>query len=73
MTADSNADRSYQVVGMTCHHCVAAVSGEVGTVPGVEQVQVDLESGRVGVSGTGFTDEQIAAAVDEAGYSLAGV
>jgi copper chaperone CopZ len=64
--------RIFQVVGMTCGHCVNAVSSEVGAVPGVEQVQVDLSSGQVSVSGAGFTDEQIAAAVDEAGYSLAG-
>jgi len=55
---------------MTCDHCVAAVRGEVSNVPGVTDVNVDLAAGRVSVDGTGFTDEQIRAAVDEAGYTL---
>ena len=62
---------SFTVTGMTCSHCVNAVTEEVGRVDGVEGVAVDLESGRVTVTGEGFTDEQIAAAVDEAGYQLA--
>ena len=60
----------YAVTGMTCDHCVAAVRGEVSNVPGVTDVTVDLAAGRVSVDGTGFTDEQIRAAVDEAGYTL---
>jgi copper chaperone CopZ len=51
---------------MTCDHCVRAVSGEVGKIAGVESVEVDLASGRVTVTGEGFTDEQIPEAVDEA-------
>jgi copper ion binding protein len=61
---------SYTVTGMTCQHCVDAVSREVGAVPGVTGVEVDLATGRVEVSGEGFTDEAVAAAVDEAGYEL---
>ncbi len=67
------ANKTYAVTGMTCEHCVNAVSGEIGKVPGVEGVQVELASGQVTVTGDGFTDDQIAAAVDEAGYELAGV
>ena len=62
---------TYEVTGMTCGHCVQAVTSEVGAIPGVTEVQVDLASGRVVVEGEGFTDEQVAAAVDEAGYALA--
>jgi len=65
-------DKTYTVSGMTCEHCVNAVSSEIGSLAEVESVDVDLASGRVTVSGTGFTDEQIRAAVDEAGYELAG-
>jgi copper chaperone len=61
----------YTVTGMTCAHCVAAVQTELGRLPGVESVDVDLESGRVVVHGGDPTREQVAAAVDEAGYSLA--
>ena len=63
-------DKQYTVTGMTCGHCVNAVTTEVGQVAGVTDVEVDLESGRLAVTGEGFTDEQIAAAVDEAGYAL---
>jgi copper ion binding protein len=64
-------EKTYDVTGMTCEHCVNAVSGEVGGVPGVSSVSVDLGAGKVTVAGDGFTDEQIRAAVDEAGYALA--
>ena len=63
-------ERVFQVSGMTCGHCVSAVSEEVGRVPGVQAVAVDLESGQVTVTGADYRDEQIAAAVDEAGYAL---
>jgi copper chaperone CopZ len=66
------SEKVYRVNGMTCGHCVDAVQGEVGKVAGVQTVTVDLARGAVTVAGTGFTDEQVAAAVDEAGYELAG-
>ncbi len=36
----------WTVQGMTCSHCVAAVTEEVSAIPGVTAVEVDLESGR---------------------------
>ena len=63
---------TYVVTGMTCEHCVNAVTEEVARVAGVENVSVDLAAGRVRVTGTAYTDEQIREAVDEAGYELAG-
>lgn len=63
---------TYTVVGMTCGHCVASVTEEVGAIPGVEDVAVDLDSGRVTVtSGSLLDDAQVKAAVEEAGYALA--
>jgi copper ion binding protein len=62
---------TYQVTGMTCGHCVQAVTTEVTAIDGVTDVQVDLESGRVDVTGENVTDEAVRAAVDEAGYALA--
>ncbi len=64
------AETTYSVTGMTCEHCVRSVRAEVGAIDGVESVGVDLASGRVTVTGAGFSDEQIRAAVDEAGYQL---
>jgi copper chaperone CopZ len=62
---------TYSVTGMTCEHCARAVSSEVGAITGVTAVEVDVADGRLTVEGNGFTDEQVAAAVDEAGYVLA--
>ena len=59
--------RHYVVRGMTCDHCVLSVREEVGDVPGVESVDVDL-SGRLSVAGRGIDDAAVAAAVADAGY-----
>jgi copper chaperone CopZ len=57
---------------MTCGHCVAAVTEEVGALAGVGDVAVDLTTGRVTVvSDRELTTAQVAAAIDEAGYELA--
>jgi copper ion binding protein len=61
----------YDVKGMTCDHCVRAVSSELGGISGVEEVQVDLSSGKVTViSEQPLDHDAVAAAVDEAGYEL---
>lgn len=64
---------TYQVQGMTCGHCVNSVSTEVGAIPGVKDVQVDLASGQVTVTSESPLDtDTVRAAVDEAGYDLVG-
>ena len=63
---------TYTVVGMTCGHCVSAVTEEVCQVPGVTGVDVDLATG--GLTVTSEADADVAAvraAVEEAGYQLA--
>ena len=66
------AAKTYTVIGMTCGHCVSAVSGEVGRLPGVTDVRVDLATGAVTVtSDQPLDDDAVRAAVDEAGYELA--
>ncbi|MBE1490585.1 heavy-metal-associated domain-containing protein [Plantactinospora soyae] len=61
----------YQVKGMTCSHCVDAVSTEVRAIPGVSEVTVDLASGQVTVSSAEPLDVQVLRnAVDEAGYEV---
>jgi len=62
---------TYQVTGMTCGHCAQAVTTEVSSIDGVTDVQVDVASGKVEVTGEGVTEEAVRAAVDEAGYALA--
>ncbi|WP_062209338.1 heavy-metal-associated domain-containing protein [Streptomyces sp. NBRC 109706] len=61
----------YTVKGMTCGHCVSAVSAEIGRIGGVSEVGVDLAEGLVTVvSEAPLAEESVAAAVEEAGYEL---
>ena len=67
------ATETYTVTGMTCGHCVSSVTEEVSELPGVTDVQVELETGLVTVtSDSPLGADKVAAAVEEAGYSLAG-
>lgn len=65
--------KNYFVEGMTCEHCVASVTEEISEVVGTQGVDVDLESGRVTVTGEDFSDSDIEAAIKEAGYELKAV
>ncbi len=59
------------VSGMTCGHCVSAVTMELSLLPSVTEVEVDLESGQVTItSDTALEQAQLATAIDEAGYEL---
>ena len=63
---------TYHVTGMTCGHCVNAVSTELGRLPGVREVRVELATGEVNVVSDGpLPLDEVVAAVDEAGYQLA--
>lgn len=62
----------FQVTGMTCGHCEAAVRQEVSKVPGIDTVEVDAASGSLRVSSAAPVDaDAVLAAVDEAGYQAA--
>ena len=64
--------RTFTVTGMTCGHCVASVTEEVQELPGVETVDVVLETGAVTVtSAEPLDDAAVMAAVEEAGYAFA--
>lgn len=60
---------AYTVQGMTCGHCVAAVTEEVAGLPGVIDVTVELATGRLTVTGDATLDA-LRGAVEEAGYEL---
>lgn len=71
MTDPTDTTSTYRVSGMTCEHCVAAVSGEIAKIGGVTAVDVDLASGRVDIHSEAPVEAAaVAAAVDEAGYEL---
>jgi copper chaperone len=66
---------SYGVTGMTCAHCVAAVTEEVGSIPGVSTVAIDLVVGGTSkvtvTSAAPLPVDSVRGAIDEAGYTLA--
>ena len=68
------ATTTYGVNGMTCEHCVHAVTQELSKLDGVQKVQVSLENGTATVDSAQPLEEQdVRAAIDEAGYELTGV
>ena len=69
MSTHTTETREYTVHGMTCNHCVMSVREEVAEVEGVTAVDVDLASGRMAVTGSALSDEVIARAVEDAGYT----
>lgn len=64
------ATNEYAVTGMTCGHCEMSIREEVGEVPGVTDIQVSAQTGRLVVTAADpIDDAKVLAAVDEAGYS----
>jgi copper chaperone len=59
-----------EVHGMSCGHCVSAITTAVSALPGVAGVDVDLATGTVRVSGTPDA-VQVTAAIEDAGYDVA--
>ncbi|MER6737582.1 copper chaperone CopZ [Streptomyces puniciscabiei] len=77
MTAHTDTPGSvttvYKVTGMSCGHCEGSVSGEISQIPGVSSVKAVASTGEVTVvSAAPLDDEAVRAAVDEAGFELAG-
>jgi copper chaperone CopZ len=72
VASGSTSTSTWTVTGMTCAHCVASVTEELSGLAGVQDVQVDLETGRVDVTSAEPLDPStVAAAVGDAGYALA--
>ncbi|AUY49549.1 heavy-metal-associated domain-containing protein [Streptomyces sp. CB01881] len=64
---------TYTVTGMSCGHCESSVSKELSALTGVTEVAADAKAGTVTLLATAeLDDEQVRAAVDEAGYELVG-
>jgi copper chaperone len=69
--ADSPVVGVYSVHGMSCGHCVTAVTHELSAIEGVTGVHVNLAAKKVTVGSTReLTEDEVRAAVDEAGYEL---
>lgn len=64
------ATSEYQVTGMTCGHCEMSIREEVSQIPGVDEIEVSAQTGKLVVSSASVLDDAaVLAAVDEAGYS----
>ena len=62
--------KTYEVPGMHCGHCEAAVTTELSGVQGVSEVTVDLDSKLVTVHGQNLDDAALRGAIDEAGFEV---
>lgn len=68
--ATTSETATYNVPGVSCAHCRAAIEAEVTKLPGIESVDVDLDGKRVTVTGRGLDDGALRAAIDDAGYDV---
>lgn len=70
------SDATYLISGMTCDHCVAAVTQELTAVPGIQGVTIELvpggQSTATVTSAEPLSIDVVRQAVDEAGYELIG-
>ena len=61
----------YEVPGVHCANCEAAIKKAIGPIDGVDAVEVDLETKKVVVRGATLDDAELRAAIDDAGYDVA--
>lgn len=61
--------QEYAVTGMSCGHCESAIRSEVARIPGVQEIEVSADAGRLAITAeVAVEDAAVVAAVDEAGY-----
>lgn len=64
--------RVYRVPDVSCQHCVRAITSQLQKLPGVQSVNVDLDTKLVTVAADdSVSDQEIRAAIEEAGYEIA--
>jgi copper ion binding protein len=69
--SEQPVSQQFRISGMTCGHCVQAVTEELSSLDGVQSVEVDLDSGTATVRSAAELDrDAVRDAVDEAGYEL---
>ncbi len=59
----------YTVPGISCQHCVNAITSSVGAVPGVSGIDISIDDKTVTVSGEAVPGD-VVAAIEEAGYEI---
>ena len=74
MKVEAMTNTTINVDGMTCAHCVNAVTEELSKINGVTSVNIDLHEGEVSpvhiTSDNEISDAEITAAVEEGGYTF---
>ncbi len=65
-------EQIYRVPDVSCEHCVRAITDELGKLPGIQNVGVDLKTKLVTVQHDGsVSDAELRAGIEEAGYEIA--
>ncbi len=65
-------EQIYRVPDVSCDHCVRAITDELGKLPGIQNVGVDLKTKLVTVQHDGsVSDAELRAGIEEAGYDIA--
>jgi copper chaperone CopZ len=69
-------NQTFPLTGLTCGHCVGAITSELSVLPGVTNVQIELVVGGTSTltvtADKALTNDEVAVALDEAGeYQLA--
>ena len=66
------SNKTVKVSGMTCNHCKANVQNNLSTIQGIENIEIDLESGMVKMSGEDINLEEVKNKVESIGYQYDG-
>ena len=67
-TDKENAEKTIKVNGMTCNHCKANVQNNLSAIAGIENIEIDLESGKVKMTGDSIDLAEVKNKVESIGY-----
>jgi uncharacterized protein len=65
-------EKTVKVSGMTCNHCKANVHNNLSAIAGIENIEIDLESGKVKMTGEDIDLEEVKSKVESIGYQYEG-
>jgi len=71
-TIPDMAEKTIKVNGMTCNHCKANVQNNLSSIVGIENIEIDLESGKVKMTGESIDLDEVKNKVESIGYVYAG-
>ena len=71
-TQEEMAEKTVKVDGMTCNHCKANVQNNLASIEGIENIEIDLESGKVKMTGEEIDLTAVKDKVESIGYEYKG-